>query len=36
VAVTIKAQGRETFAVLTKLVDHGPGYELYECVAVHE
>jgi hypothetical protein len=35
-AVTIKAQGRETFAVLTKVVDHGPGYELYECVAVHE
>jgi hypothetical protein len=35
-AVTIKAQGRESFAVLTKLVDQGPGYEIYECVAVNE
>ena len=33
-AVTVKQQGRETFAVLTKLVDHGPGYEIYECVPV--
>jgi hypothetical protein len=33
-AVTIKAAGRETFAVLTKIVDQGPGYEIYECVAV--
>jgi hypothetical protein len=33
-AVTVKAQGRETFAVLTKAVDQGPGYEIYECVPV--
>lgn len=33
-AVTVKQAGRETFAVLTKLVEQGPGYELYECVPV--
>jgi hypothetical protein len=33
-AVTLKQQGRETFAVLTKLVDQGPGYEIYDCVPV--
>jgi hypothetical protein len=33
-AVTIKSAGRETFAVLTKVVDQGPGYEIYECVPV--
>jgi hypothetical protein len=33
-AVTLKSQGRETFAVLTKVVDQGPGYEIYECVPV--
>jgi hypothetical protein len=33
-AVTLKQQGRETFAVLTKVVDQGPGYEIFECVPV--
>ncbi len=33
-AVRLKQQGRETFAVLTKLVDQGPGYAIYDCVPV--
>ena len=33
-AVTLR-RGKETgFAVLTKLVEQGPGFELYEFVAV--
>jgi hypothetical protein len=33
-AVTLRRGGDSGFAVLTKLVDQGPGFELYEFVAV--
>ena len=33
-AVTLKRAGSETFAVLTKLVEQGPGYEIFEYVPV--
>jgi hypothetical protein len=33
-ALTLKRHGAETFAVLTKLVEHGPGFEIYEYVPV--
>ncbi|HVE49266.1 MAG TPA: hypothetical protein VNG69_06560 [Casimicrobiaceae bacterium] len=33
-AVTLKRAGTETFAVLTKLVEQGPGFEIFEYVAV--
>lgn len=33
-AVTLRRGNETGFAVLTKLVDQGPGYELYEFVAV--
>jgi hypothetical protein len=33
-AVTLKRKGSETFAVLTKLVEHGPGFEVFEYVPV--
>jgi hypothetical protein len=33
-AVTLKRTGSETFAVLTKLVEQGPGFEIFEFVAV--
>jgi hypothetical protein len=32
--VTLKRAGSETFAVLTKLVEQGPGYEIFEYVPV--
>jgi hypothetical protein len=33
-AVTLKRPGSETFAVLTKLAEQGPGFEIFEFVAV--
>jgi hypothetical protein len=33
-AVTLKRSGSETFAVLTKLVEQGPGFQIFEYVAV--
>jgi hypothetical protein len=33
-AVTLKRRGSETFAVLTKLVEQGPGFEIFEYVPV--
>ena len=33
-AVTLKRAGSETFAVLTKLVEQGPGFEIFEYVPV--
>ncbi len=33
-AVALKRQSETGYAVLTKLVEQGPGYELYEFVAV--
>ncbi|HVF65045.1 MAG TPA: hypothetical protein VNE58_13730 [Casimicrobiaceae bacterium] len=33
-AVTLKRAGSETFAVLTKLVESGPGFEIFEYVPV--
>ena len=33
-AVTLKRTGSETFAVLTKLTEQGPGFEIFEYVAV--
>jgi hypothetical protein len=33
-AVTLKRQRSETFAVLTKLVEQGPGFEVFEYVPV--
>jgi hypothetical protein len=33
-AVTLKRAGSETFAVLTKLAEQGPGFEIFEYVPV--
>jgi hypothetical protein len=33
-AVTLKRSGSETFAVLTKLAEQGPGFEIFEFVPV--
>ena len=33
-AVTLKRTGGTGYAVLTKLVEQGPGFELYEFIAV--
>jgi len=33
-AVTLRRPGQTTFAVLTKFVDQGPGFEIYEYVPV--
>jgi hypothetical protein len=33
-AVTLKRTGSETFAVLTKLVEQGPGFDIFEYVPV--
>jgi hypothetical protein len=33
-AVSLRRGDRSEFAVLTKLVEHGPGFELYEFIPV--
>ncbi len=33
-AITIKSNGAVRTAVLMKLIEHGPGYELYDFVVV--